>query len=294
MEKINANAHTLGVSKIGVNEENVDYNHIYEYDDLSFGIPANGNREINTNHINNIYKNFDETLLGEIKVDIETNEIVDGNHRWYAIEKYLKAGNKLTKPIRVIYDKRKEGQTVAERIVELNNKRKNWQAQDYAISKANEGDKYTLELIDFCNARPMLHSKTVNKKTGVTTIKPIMRYGGWFVKGVNCSPLFKRGEYMHTAFEMENAKNVYNEVVKIFDAADITKTGTWFGEFVSAWRQVREEQKDAIAALPNGFDSLIPEFKKKLYIHDGALFNQVQPNMRNFESVIKDAVRNNA
>ena len=93
---------------------------------------------------------------------------------------------------------------------------------------------------------------------------------------------------------MENAKNVYNEVVKIFDAADITKTGTWFGEFVSAWRQVREEQKDAIAALPNGFDSLIPEFKKKLYIHDGALFNQVQPNMRNFESVIKDAVRNNA
>lgn len=289
----NGNASTLGVNQVEVNEKNVDYNRIYEYKDLSFGKPATGNREINQGHIRSIYKNMDEDLLGEIYVDIDTKCILDGNHRWFAIEKYLNDGNKLKKPIRVLYKKRKKGQTVEDAIVEYNNHRKNWTAQDYILSKRNQGDKYANELFEFCNTRKWLHTEHINKKTGVLEIKPIMRYGGWFIKGCNPSPLFKKGNYIHTKTELENAKCIYDEVEKIFKAANITKTGTWFGEFICAWKQVREEQNDKIASLPNGFDSLLPEFAKKLYVNEYNLANQVGTNMRNLESVIFDAVCNN-
>lgn len=288
-----AKRQNLGVNQVEVNEGNVDYTHIYEYDNLGFASPARGNREINQGHIRSIYKNMDEDLLGELKVDIETKTLLDGNHRWLALEKYLKDGFKLSKPIRVIYVKRKPGQSVEDAIIEFNNHRKNWTTQDFIMSKANQGDKYAIELQNFCKERPMLRSEHIDKKTGVKTIKPIMRYGGWFVKGSNCSPDFKKGNYTHTTDELKTGAEVYDEIEKIFAAAGITKTGTWFGEFVRAWRQVRVEQKDKIASLPNGFDSLIPEFEKRLYVNLGSMVNQVSPNMRNLESVIDDAVYNN-
>lgn len=292
MKKETRNAFNLGVNQVEVNEKNVDYTRIYEYNNLAFGIPAVGNREINLNHVRSIYKNMDEDLLGEIKVDIETKSILDGNHRWLALQKYMQDGAKLKKPIRVIYMKRKPGQTVAEAIAELNNHRKNWSAQDYIMSEKSQGNKYANELYDFCCERDWCRIKSVNKKTGIVSITPIMRYGGWFIKGCNCSTLFKKGNYVHTQEELETAAVVYEEVAKIFSAIGITKTGTWFGEFVNAWRQVRCEQKDKIAALPNGFDSLIPEFEKKLYVNEGTLCNLTRVNMRNFESVVFDAVEN--
>ena len=291
MKNYSENAFTYGVNQVEVNEGNVDYNHIYEYTDLGFGIPAVGNREINEGHIRSIYKKMDEDLLGEIYVDIETKAILDGNHRWFALKKYLNDGNKLKKPIRVVYKKRKPGQSVAEAISEFNNHRKNWSAQDYAISKAKMGDKYTIELAQFCNDRRMLHTEHIDKKTGVKTVKPIMRYGGWFIKGCNCSPLFKKGNYVHTQEELETGVAVYNEIDLIMEAANITKTGTWFGEFVSAWRQVRVEQKENFASIP--FASLLDEFRKRLYVNENTLVNQLGPNMRNLESVIDDAVANN-
>lgn len=236
------------------------------------------------------YKNMDERLLGEIKVDIETKCILDGNHRWFALQKYLEDGNKLKRPIRVVYEKRENGETVSEAIVRLNNRRKNWSTQDFIMSKKNEGDRYAIELSDFCNSRAILHTESVDKKTGIKTIKPIMRYGGWFVKGCNCSPLFKKGNYVHTQEELKKGAIIYDEITAIMNAAGITKTGTWFGEFVAAWRQVREEQANKIAALPNGFNTLLEEFKEKEYITEDTLVNQIGRNMRNMESVIDSAM----
>lgn len=290
MEQVKGNATTYGVNQVEVNEKNVDFNRIYEYRNLSFGKPARGNREINSGHVRSIYKNMDERLLGVITVDIDTKSILDGNHRWLALEKYLQDGNKLSRPIRVMYEKREGGETVEEAIIRLNNRRKNWTAQDFIMSKVGVEDKYANELQDFCLARPWLRKETIDKKTGIKTLKPIMRYGGWFIKGVNCSPLFKKGSYVHTPEELAKGADVYDEAVKIMDAIGVKTTGTWFGEFVCAWRQVREEQKDKIASLPNGFASLVPEFEKRIYLKVETLANQVGQNMRNMESVIDDAV----
>lgn len=290
MCKNTGNASSLGVNQVEVDESNVDFNRIYLYDNLSFGKPADGNREINQAHIRSIFKHFDEDQLGTILVDIETKNILDGNHRWYAIKKYLENGSKLTKPIRVIYVRRPKGMTVAESIAYYNGNRKSWTAQDHIVSKANQGDKYAIELREFCNSRKWLHTEKVNKVTGEKTLSPIMRYGGWFIKGINCSPLFKKNLYEHKDWELNEGKEVYNEIEKIMDAAGITKTGTWFGEMVSAWRRVRYEQKDKINSLPDGFNSLIPEFEKRIYVKEETLANQIGVNMRNFESVIDDAV----
>lgn len=291
MCKINENASTFGVENIEkVNRENVDFNRIYLYKNLSFGVPARENREINKAHVKNIYKKMDENLLELFVVDIDTGIILDGNHRWLAVEKYLQDGNKMKKPFRVRYESKLPNESVCDAIIRLNAHRKQWSTQDYIDSKRNEGDKYASELHAFCNERKWLHKETIDKRTGAKTLKPIMRYGGWFIKGCNCSPMFKRGEYTHTPSELENAKFVYDEIEKIMDAADITKTGTWFGEFVQAWRTVREEQKEKINSLPNGFESLIPYFKKKTYVREDTLMNQVGPNKRNLESVIDDAV----
>lgn len=283
------NAPTYGVKKVEV-AENFDYNRIYESKDLSFAIPARENREICQAHVRSICKKMDEDMLGIFIVDDETGYLLDGNHRWIACEKYMQEGGRFSKPFRYIYGTRLPNETVAEAIVRYNKNRKSWTAQDFICLKKNEGDKYANELFDFCNERKWLHKETKDKKTGVKTIEPIMRYGGWFIKGINCSPLFKRGDYYHTQEELDAAKDVYNEIEKIMDAAKITKTGTWFGEFVAAWRRVRIEQKDKIASLPNGFESLIPEFEKRYYVREETLMNQVAPNMRNLESVIDDAV----
>lgn len=288
MKKCFENAFTCGVNQVEVNEGNVDYNRIYEYRDLTFGKPAKGNREINQAHIRSIYKNMDEDLLEEIRVDIETGYILDGNHRYFALEKYFGDGKTLTKPIRVIYAKRPNGMSVPEAIAYYNSHRKNWTAQDYIMSRKNQGDRYAVELADFCNSRRRLHTETIDKKTGKITLKPIMRYGGWFIKGCNCSPMFKNGNYAHTKAEFELGKTVYAEVEQILDAIGVTKTGTWFGEFVRAWRQVREEQSDKIAALPEGFNSLIPEFEKGNWVNENSLVNQLAPNMRNLEAVVND------
>lgn len=273
-----------------ITKDNVDYNHIYEYNNLSFGVPSAENRALNESHINSIYKKMDERLLGHFIVDIDTMRILDGNHRYYAVKKFLDSGKRLTSPLKVIYEQRLEGESISDAIIRLNNGRKNWTTQDFIMSKSNEGDKYAKELISFCNERELLHTTKTDKKTGIVTKTPIMRYGGWFIKGCNCSPMFKKGNYTHTKTELENGAVLYDEIVKIMKSANITKTGTWFGEFVSAWKQVREEQKDVIESLPNGFDSLLPEFSKRLYLTEERLVNQIGPNMRNMESVIMDAV----
>ena len=288
-EQVFRNAITPGVNQVEVNEKNVEYNHIYEYNNLTFGKPAKGNREINQAHIRSIYKGMDEDLLEELRVDIETKYILDGNHRYLALEKYLGDGNKLEKPIRVIYVKRPKGMSVPDAIAYYNSHRKNWSAQDFIMSKKNQGDKYAVELAEFCNTRKYLHTETLNRKTGEKTLKPIMRYGGWVIKGCNCSTLFKKGNYAHTKSEYQLGKTVYDEIERILDSVGITKTGTWFGEFVNAWRQVREEQEDKIKSLPNGFDDLIQEFSKCNWVNENSMANVLGPNMRNLEAVVNDA-----
>ena len=279
---------------IKVDATNVDYNRIYLYDNLSFGISAGKfNRDLKLDHIKHIKKgllNGEEWKLGLFEVDIDSKLITDGNHRYEAIKDALKEGYHPNRPFRVVYVKLEEGQTVAERIAANNAHRKNWSAQDYIECLANQGDKYALELAEFCNERPLLCKVKVNKKTGVKTIIPTMRYGGWFIKGVNCSPLFKKGEYWHTQEELEEAKVIYSEVEKIFKAIKLEKTNTGFGEFVAAWRMVRNEEKAKIASLPNGFDSLIPEFEKGIYVNETTIVNQLLPNANNLRSVINSAV----
>jgi len=289
MTQLIENAPTYGVKKVEV-VENIDYNRIYESKSLNFGTPARENREINQSHVRNIYKKMNEDLLDVFIIDAKTGCVLDGNHRWIACERYMQNGGRFAKPFKYRYVKRMDGETIADAIVRFNAHRKSWTAQDFICLKKNEGDKYAKELYDFCKERKWLRKETTDKKTGVKTIEPIMRYGGWFIKGCNCSPYFKRGDYMHTKEELATAIDTYNEIEKIMAAANITKTGTWFGEFVAAWRQVRNEQRDKINSLPNGFDSLIPEFEKGYYVREESLMNQVAPNMRNLESVIDDAV----
>lgn len=277
-----------------VNESNVDYNRVYLYSDLSFGSLAHVNRDLNYTQVNKIYRGLKDPVstewrLGEIYVDIETKEIIDGNNRYYALFKYLSEGGKLKEPIRVLYKKRPDGISVANAVNLYNSDRKQWTADDYATSMKKQGDKFVLELDDFCRKNKFLHKEIIDKKTGKKTIKPIYRYGGWFIKGINCSPLLKKNIYSHTTSEIEEAQVVYNEVEEMLRCLDIDKTGTWFGEFVAAWKGVREELKTEINALPNKFKSLLPVISTKMYLNKENIVNQLEPNKNKLRDIIVKA-----
>ena len=267
---------------------------LYLFNSLDFCILSEtGNRNLNPAHINKILKGLmrgEEYKLGTFIVDKETMTLIDGYHRIETVKKYWAAGGKLSMPFKVEYYERPEGQTLEQAIIDFNKDRLNWKAQDYIEVLAKGGDKYAIELAEFCNDRKFLHTESFSKKTGTKTIKPIMRYGGWFIKGINCSPLFKNGSYFHTEEELNRGKAAYDEIEKIFKAAKIEKTGTWFGEFVAAWLQVREENKQTIASLPKGFDSLIPEFEKGIYVNETTLVNQLSPNKVALQSVINSYI----
>jgi len=279
-----------------INISNVDYNRVYLYNDLSFGIPAHFNRDINQGQVKKIYNgllNGEDWRIGEIYVDIETKEIIDGNHRYAAIEKYILDGNKLKAPVRVLYKKRPEGISVAKAVNLFNSDRKQWGADDHAKSMIKQGDKFVCELEEFCLKNYFLHKKIVNKKTGSVIKKPIFRYGGWVIKGCNCSPLLKKNIYQHTASELETAQVVYDEIEQMLTAIGVKRTGTWFGEFVAAWKLVREEQKTQIASLKNGFQTLIPIIKTGNYINENNLVNQLEGNKYNLKRLIAQAIVEN-
>jgi len=139
---------------------------LYHFSDLSFGKLCSVNRKITGSHVNDIFRSLDldDTWdeLGVIIVDLDTNEIVDGNHRLKALEKYIEKHGKLKEPIDVMYYKRKPGETLAEAIMKHNRGRKPLTSSDYTDLTEKRGNTAITTIKDFGKTHDL--TKKLNSK----------------------------------------------------------------------------------------------------------------------------------
>lgn len=238
--------HWLAVSLVNVvpTKENVDYDHKYHYTkdsgvDLGFG----GIRDLKRGHINDIkndIKNGKAKYISPIEVNINTNEIIDGCHRFKAVKELWEEGIDCELTV-LFYDIPIEEQR--DTVVIKNITPKNWNKADFVKMYTQEGNPSVERLVEFCKTHDMCHGP-FNKKGECKTID---RYGMAFLKGVNVTnELLKtlNQTVEITEDDVEFANMIHPEVMKIYEMCGYTTTAGWFESLIQAWYQYRSDSRD--------------------------------------------------
>jgi len=154
-----------------VTVDNYDKNRIYEFSSTEFNIPtlfalyaANRGGRDNSKHVNSIAKGIIKegglANFPPILVDVNTNQIIDGNTRYQAIINVLEEG-KFTDPLvlRVIFKSVAPDEFDAE-VRRYNAGQKKWNMLEYIYNYSMRGFDSFTKLIDFCLSEEELHTAT--------------------------------------------------------------------------------------------------------------------------------------
>ena len=226
-------------------KEDVDYNHIY-----SFNVANVPVLEIFTEYFNNrggrwdavekhIKKIRDAIVVAgnmdkfpAITVDINTNQIADGNCRFKAIKSIVEEGlmNLENLNLRVIYEDIPEDE-FDNRVIQLNIGQQSWSLTDFIYNYSNRGFDSFTRLIEFCMNDETLHSGD--------KINP--RYGGAALK------ITKDGlmnpSLVITDEDVERGKKTANEAAEIrvtFSKDRKANGGGWYEPYLRAWAEFRD------------------------------------------------------
>lgn len=213
-----------------------DYNplFIYQYDDIevlnSFGF-FDENRKINQKHVSDLVKCIEEVGLdyfSEIRVDINTLCIFDGQHRVEAIKRYYKKYGKCP----VFSVKYEDIPTdVAKRAKMLQNIQnvKPWNSQTIVVTQRKLGNPYVLMVEEFAKERPMLHKKNGDFAWSYITS---------LVLGRKCERDFCEGGIYVDERMINKAKIIYSDLEAMMKALNWV-TGPYFCSFAGAWHDIR-------------------------------------------------------
>lgn len=207
--------------------------------DLSFGHLTKYNRKVKEKNVENIYKGLKDddswNLLGMLIIDKDTNAILDGQHRYLALKRYVENFGSLKNRDIIIYMyERQPGETISDAIKKLNKNRNNFTKSDEIKCSAEENNPAAKLLIDFASSHRLTTKLT--KKGKISNYN--YRYASSILFGYDITSnesyklikvndeLVKRGEVM------------YNEIEQLFDAMGLN-IGSWFEQFVQAWVLVR-------------------------------------------------------
>lgn len=185
-----------------------------------------------------------------INVDINTNQIIDGNCRFkalqYVVEEGLLDKEKLT--LRVIYYDVPEDK-FDKRVIKLNTGQKQWSLIDFIYNYANRGYDGFKKLIDFCNRNETLHDGS--------KINP--RYGAAILK-ISSNGLKKTSLVITDEMIKEGEQAVYeaNEIRKQFSVDLKANGGGWLEPYYRAWAEFRTSL-DGIS-----FDDYLKEVKRTI------------------------------
>lgn len=253
---------TVTVNEV-VTKENVDFNKVYLYTNLDKFTRHPRNRRLDFNHCKYFKKSMltgtaDDNLIGEMKIDINTNQIYDGQHRIQAYKDAVKEG--YNKPLRVMFINAPED--VNEQITLINelNNGKHWNINDH-INSHKGGDNDLLKLEAFCLSHELLYreikkGKDKGKKT------PFMRRGAAVITGKKSyyRTALRDGTFKASKEDWEDAENIYSEVVNILNATKLSKQADIpaLEGIILAWFAVHNDKRMAkkIESLPNGLNDV--------------------------------------
>lgn len=223
-------------------KNNVEYNKIYAFD--AFEVPV---MDIFTRYINNrggredamekhvkeikdaIVKEGNMDKIPPIIVDINTNQIVDGNCRFKALEYILEDGLIEHPILRVIYEDIPENE-FDDRVIQFNMGQQSWKLIDFIYNYSLRGYASFTKLIEFCNRNESLHDgKKINPRYGAAALKIS-------TKDLNKVSLTISDEEIEAGNE-----TVYEatEIRKQFASDLKANGGGWYEPYLRAWAETR-------------------------------------------------------
>lgn len=189
------------------------------------------NRMLNSSHVKSI---GEQTILyldimPPITVNVETNNVIDGQHRLKAFQSLVASGRiNPNSTIRVQYISVPPELEIPV-IIDANTHSKNWTINDYIESYISGGYVDYIRLYDWC----LGHELT--SRNG----KPKYRYGAAIIKGFSCQRELKAGTLTINREEVENAEDVYNEMIAIMNIFKMPKNGAYIETFATIWCKYR-------------------------------------------------------
>lgn len=223
-------------------KNNVEYNKIYAFD--AFEVPV---MDIFTRYINNrggredamekhvkeikdaIVKEGNMDKIPPIIVDINTNQIVDGNCRFKALEYILEDGLIEHPILRVIYEDIPENE-FDDRVIQFNMGQQSWKLIDFIYNYSLRGYASFTKLIEFCNRNESLHDgNKINPRYGAAALKISS-------KDLNKVSLTISDEEIEAGNE-----TVYEatEIRKQFASDLKANGGGWYEPYLRAWAETR-------------------------------------------------------
>lgn len=220
-------------------KENIDYYRIYLYDNIdiikNFTSILDGidlNRVIKQPHVNVIYEeimngHFHGEFIAEVRVDINTNVIVDGNHTVSAYKKAWENGSDAI--MKVKYMNIPDKKYILPIMKAINNTQKPWGIHDFNEANIKEGDKGSIDLYSFAESHPLCMKKN----------KVNIRYSSCFLLGYNATKEIKNACLEVTTKDKEFAETIYNEVDSMLNAL-LYQKNNWLESFIKAWYKIRK------------------------------------------------------
>ena len=222
--------------------ENVDYNRIYCFrNDPKFGF-FKANRDFSKKHIKDIDKaiengTYKAKYIAPIRVDINTLNVIDGQHRYEAFKKAWKSGS--DEIMKVIFEDLPEDEKEKLNvIIDINSSTSNWSIDAYQKKLIEEGNKHILNIEEFGKTHALCQK--VNRKGEVTGYFP--RYVYAIVMGRNLSNDVKNGTIRVTDSDIEFGEQMYYELDRLVSALGY-KINSWFESFAFAWYNIRKNDK---------------------------------------------------
>ena len=241
--------------------ENVDYNRIYCFrNDPNFGF-FKANRDFSKKHIKDIDKaiengTYKAKYIAPIRVDINTLNVIDGQHRYEAFKKAWKSGS--DEIMKVIFEDLPEDEKEKLNvIIDINSSTSNWSIDAYQKKLIEEGNKHILNIEEFGKTHALCQK--VNKKGEVIGYFP--RYVYAIVMGRNLSNDVKNGTIRVTDSDIEFGEQMYYELDRLVDALGY-EINSWFESFAFAWHNIRKNDKANSALIDElGIDVICQNIK---------------------------------
>ena len=241
--------------------ENVDYNRIYCFrNDPKFGF-FKANRDFSKKHIKDIDKaiengTYKAKYIAPIRVDINTLNVIDGQHRYEAFKKAWKSGS--DEIMKVIFEDLPEDEKEKLNvIIDINSSTSNWSIDAYQKKLIEEGNKHILNIEEFGKTHALCQK--VNRKGEVTGYFP--RYVYAIVMGRNLSNDVKNGTIRVTDSDIEFGEQMYYELDRLVNALGY-EINSWFESFAFAWHNIRKNDKANSALIDElGIDVICQNIK---------------------------------
>lgn len=230
---------------IPFSRKNVDFSKIY-----SFNVAEVPVFEIFSRYLNNrggredamekhvreikdaILKEGNMDKIPPIIVDINTNQIVDGNCRNKALQYVVEEGSidKKNLVMRVIYEDVTENE-FDERVIQFNMGQQSWKLIDFIYNYSLRGYTSFTKLIDFCNKNETLHDgNKINPRYGAAALK----ISSSDLKNVSLTINDEEIEVGNqTVFEATEIRKQFTSDLK-------ANGGGWYEPYLRAWAETRD------------------------------------------------------